>query len=251
MKIFAHQGFSKRYPGNTLASFQGALGISDGIECDLWMTRDGRWVVFHNNYHRDAGFVTEISYHQLRHYHSSVCLLTELLDLISNKIPVFLEIKGKITQAQVNDLLAILYRYPTLQYYLGGFCSQNIKYLHQFIPSSRLVYNIVDSTPGNIHSVPADILSISKEQLDSEFVRNHPDKTIWVYTVNDKFNYQRCLQLGVDVIITDDPTLSFVTPKSTLAKWHHGGIVLLSLVGIICIFQAIGSLLSRRRSKNL
>ena len=49
MKVYAHRGYSGRYPENTMLSFQKAAETGcDGIELDVQLTRDGTVVVIHD-----------------------------------------------------------------------------------------------------------------------------------------------------------------------------------------------------------
>ena len=51
MKIFAHRGFSGRYPQNTMLAFRKALESGcDGIELDVQLTKDGEVVIIHDEY---------------------------------------------------------------------------------------------------------------------------------------------------------------------------------------------------------
>ena len=49
MKVYAHRGYSGRYPENTMLAFKeaGKLGV-DGIELDVQLTKDGEVVVIHD-----------------------------------------------------------------------------------------------------------------------------------------------------------------------------------------------------------
>ncbi len=48
-KVQAHRGFSAIAPENTLPAFKKAVEIgADGIECDIHLTKDGRFVVCHD-----------------------------------------------------------------------------------------------------------------------------------------------------------------------------------------------------------
>ena len=48
-KVQAHRGFSAIAPENTLPAFKKAVEAgADGIECDIHLTRDGRFVVCHD-----------------------------------------------------------------------------------------------------------------------------------------------------------------------------------------------------------
>ena len=58
MKIFAHRGFSGRYPQNTMLAFQKALESGcDGIELDVQLTKDGEVVIIHDEYLDDLSLV--------------------------------------------------------------------------------------------------------------------------------------------------------------------------------------------------
>jgi len=44
----AHRGWRNRYPENTLSAFKAAVNHFDLIELDVQLSRDGRWVVIHD-----------------------------------------------------------------------------------------------------------------------------------------------------------------------------------------------------------
>ncbi len=49
MKVYAHRGYSGRYPENTMLAFQKAAETGcDGIELDVQLTKDGAVVVLHD-----------------------------------------------------------------------------------------------------------------------------------------------------------------------------------------------------------
>ena len=48
-KIFAHRGFSGKYPENTMIAFEKAVEIGvDGIELDVHLTKDNELVIIHD-----------------------------------------------------------------------------------------------------------------------------------------------------------------------------------------------------------
>ena len=48
-KLIAHRGFSSRYPQNTIPAFEGAAEADFwGAECDIHTTKDGKWIVTHD-----------------------------------------------------------------------------------------------------------------------------------------------------------------------------------------------------------
>ncbi|AEH25485.1 glycerophosphodiester phosphodiesterase family protein [Pyrococcus yayanosii] len=47
--VLGHRGYMSRYPENTLLAFQKALEAgADGIELDVWLTRDGNVIIMHD-----------------------------------------------------------------------------------------------------------------------------------------------------------------------------------------------------------
>ena len=49
MKIYAHRGYSGKYPENTMLAFEKAAETGcDGIELDVQLTKDGKLVVIHD-----------------------------------------------------------------------------------------------------------------------------------------------------------------------------------------------------------
>ena len=74
MKIFAHRGYSGKYPENTILAFKKALDIGvDGIELDVHKTKDGKLVVIHDeNIKRTfdgEGLIKDYTLKELQDYH--------------------------------------------------------------------------------------------------------------------------------------------------------------------------------------
>lgn len=48
--MVAHRGLSSLFPQNTLPAFEGAVEYGfDGVECDIHTTKDGKWVIIHDD----------------------------------------------------------------------------------------------------------------------------------------------------------------------------------------------------------
>lgn len=70
-KLIAHRGFSGVYPQNTIPAFEGAAEAGFwGMECDIHTTKDGKWVVIHDdeisNLTNGEGFVKDFTLDELR-----------------------------------------------------------------------------------------------------------------------------------------------------------------------------------------
>ena len=49
MRVFAHRGYSGKYPENTMEAFRGASAAgADGIELDVQLSKDGQLVIIHD-----------------------------------------------------------------------------------------------------------------------------------------------------------------------------------------------------------
>lgn len=79
MKVFAHRGYSGKYPENTMLAFKKAAETGcDGIELDVQLTKDGTVVVIHDERidrtTDGTGFVKDFTYEELKTYHAgAIC----------------------------------------------------------------------------------------------------------------------------------------------------------------------------------
>ncbi len=101
MKIFAHRGFSHRFPEATLQAYQGAIDAgADGFECDLRLSKDMVLVCFHDRTTKRVGGVNKAVSRQtaaeLRKV-ADVLTFVELLDLaMSAKKDLLVETKHPV-----------------------------------------------------------------------------------------------------------------------------------------------------------
>lgn len=91
-KIFAHRGYSGKYPENTMIAFKKALECGvDGIELDVQLTKDGEVVIIHDETidrtTTGKGFVVDYTYEELEKFDASF----KFKDLGFNKIPTLRE----------------------------------------------------------------------------------------------------------------------------------------------------------------
>ena len=91
-KIFAHRGYSGKYPENTMIAFKKALECGvDGIELDVQLTKDGEVVIIHDETidrtTTGKGFVIDYTYEELEKFDASF----KFKDLGFNKIPTLRE----------------------------------------------------------------------------------------------------------------------------------------------------------------
>ncbi|MFB0917699.1 MAG: glycerophosphodiester phosphodiesterase [Clostridiaceae bacterium] len=236
MDIFAHRGYSKVYPENTILAFKKALEFGcDGIECDVQMTRDNRLVVIHdekiNRVSAGRGFVKDYSYGELEkldfgkikpgYEFQRLPQLYELLDLIKDYnnnsgrskklIKLNIELKNSeifypgIEEAVVAEVEK--YELPNEVIY-SSFNHDSIKILNKMgknLKTAPLIdkqmSNMIGFTKSlgsnGIHpSITAVNERLIKEILNSKMFLN-------IYTVNDVKIAAKLKKLGVSGIFTD------------------------------------------------
>lgn len=102
----AHRGLHHAEAGiieNTASAFAAAMTANYAIECDLQLSKDGEVVVFHDDtldrLCTKPGVVSELTLKQLKAVRlkgtsDGIMTLAELLQLVSGKVALFLEVKS-------------------------------------------------------------------------------------------------------------------------------------------------------------
>lgn len=211
MKIFAHRGFSHKFPEATLAAYQGAIDVgADGLECDVRLTRDGFAVCFHDrDTERIAGVkkrVSKITLTELRKI-VEVMTLEELLELArANSKDTLVETKhpvlagGKVERVVIE--LAKRYKLTAMSFSLLAVArfKRNLDDVAYVIAHRwRLIY------------IPTKKVAIDVELLErSRWARRRLAKhEVLVWTVNEKSYIPKLKEWGVSAVITDRPDLPF------------------------------------------
>lgn len=124
--IIAHRGYHYIYPENTIASYKEAIKRNMAIELDIRITKDGYIVCIHDRYaKRLLGIKGRIAHMCLSQVEEcNVCntlqkvpLLNEVLNVISGKIPLLIEVKGLLTYEFENKLLYLILNYDGIVYF--------------------------------------------------------------------------------------------------------------------------------------
>ncbi|WP_077612668.1 glycerophosphodiester phosphodiesterase [Clostridium sp. Marseille-P2415] len=111
MKVFAHRGYSGKYPENTMLAFKKAAETGcDGIELDVQLTKDGTVVVIHDERidrtTDGTGFVKDFTYEELKTYHAgAICG-----DKVERKTSFNLEFVNQLDM-QAYPLDSLVYKY--------------------------------------------------------------------------------------------------------------------------------------------
>ena len=236
--VIAHRGYSGIAPENTISAFKKAIEAgADMIELDIFLSKDGEIVVFHDkNLKRTTktkGKVKDLLLWELKELDAGswfkpeftgerIPTLEEVLILTKGKIMVNIEIKADAINSYKKK---------------GGIEEKLVKLIEKYDISSEVIissYNLlalkrIKELNPNISTallyrfrIKKLLLKIAGENLIDAF---HPGKRflnkktllttkkddfkINVYTINQKREMKKFIKIGVDGIITNYPDRLF------------------------------------------
>ncbi len=113
MIILGHRGYSARYPENTLLAFKKAIEFgADGVELDVYLTKDGKVVVHHDeSLKRTVGIdkkIKECRYEEIKNLKFENQTIPLLEDVYRNLPPnaiINVEIKDRDAVSKVIDIV--------------------------------------------------------------------------------------------------------------------------------------------------
>ncbi|GMA50899.1 glycerophosphoryl diester phosphodiesterase [Alicyclobacillus contaminans] len=239
MEIWAHRGWSARYPENTMASFQAALELGvRGIELDVQLSKDGIPVVLHDDTVQRTtdgqGRVRDFTWSHLRQldagswFHprfsgETIPTLGEVLALVQTRGHLtHVNVELKATSVGAQDLVDAVWRtvHATDIASLVLFSSFDPNLLHALRRYSRRIRLALLTPAWN-----ADAAHAAKEiaaqdiHLDAahfctavlDDVRRNHHQALRVYTVNQPDAAVHLWRSGVSGIFTDCPDLMLET----------------------------------------
>jgi glycerophosphoryl diester phosphodiesterase len=227
---FAHRGGTEAGPENTLRAFGAAVALGYRyLETDVHLTADGVVVAFHDDRLdrvTDAtGRIAELAWSAVAEARvggsEPVPLLTELLEVFPD---VRFNIEPK-SDAVVEPLAAILRRMGALdRVCLGSFDDARVRRLRRLVGpdvcvgAGTLTVGVARvaswTLPALARLMPAHCLQVPVRQgpvtiVDRRFVSaaHELGRHVHVWTVDDADEMHRLLDLGVDGIMTDRPSV--------------------------------------------
>lgn len=228
-ELIAHRGFRALEPENTIPAFQkaGELGMS-GAECDVYMTKDGVWVVQHDpNTFRMMNTTKNIedcTYEELLKYRTDnginadsyddlkICTLDEYLDICDeyNMYPV-IEIKGKNNVEHYDKIVESVNNHKMPAVYIS-FSANNLKEMRKLtdVDMFYLVQAIEDKhieTAKKIGNCGIDFNAGKQENFENngEMITKIMSEGLkaGAWTIDDLETMQALVDLGVEYITTD------------------------------------------------
>ena len=251
-QMIAHRGGALEAPENTFAAFDQAIKISPHLilEMDIHLTKDDHLVVIHDDTvdrtTNSQGTVADMTLEQLQklnagwHYQNdedkyiyrSQGIRIPSLRQVLERYPrqkMIIELKSLSTKA-AQKFIDIIEEFKAFEHIaIASYSHQAINYIRSkrdwtFVATSTEIYKTlillnmflepIDPMNTDIYSIPevSMFIPVLSKRLLKEIQRR--DKPVFVWTINERKDMQRLIELGVDGIITDRPTTLFQLIKN-------------------------------------
>ena len=210
MKVFAHRGFSHKFPEASRSAYEGAIEVnSDGLECDIRLTRDQFPVCFHDrNLKRTAGSskaVAKLTLMELREL-ADVMTLRELVELAGKHgKELLIETKhpskfGRTVEKKVLSEVEGKSNFTVMSFSLSA-----VLWLRKRISSTGYVIG----HRWRLLFLPTDIVAIDYQLFNkSKWARKRlTNKMVYLWTVNDLKDVKH--HERIKGVISDKPDLPF------------------------------------------
>jgi len=216
MKIYAHRGASIDFPEMTMDAYKAAVDQgADGMECDVRLTKDNQMILWHDaDMKRTAGYagrIAEMTYPEIKQHYPQATLLEELLELArNNNKELAIETKhpvpqGSLVEKKVLELLGE--EELEIEVVLMSFSWLAIENIRKINPQQKTVALLAERFSYMMQRfTSAPILGPSVEYLRSNPQMTHQSKPLYVWTVDDGDDMRFCLENGVEVLITNNPS---------------------------------------------
>ena len=216
MKVFAHRGFSHKFPEATRIAYQAAIDVgADGLECDVRLTKDKEIICFHDRTIEritgKRGAISRLSAKRVKELTDAITL-NELLDLaIKNHKDLLIETKhpvmsGGAIEKRVIALLNL--RAAEISAAKINVSLMSFSYLATLRMKKRYPRVI------KVIKYPLAVLIRSTRDVavDIELLRKHSgilnrlaSVRVYVWTVNSREDLRWLKKRSIEGVITDRP----------------------------------------------
>ena len=229
MELFAHRGYSAKYPENTMISFRSAMDYAvDGIELDVHMTKDGHIVVIHdekvNRTTNGKGYVKDMTLEEIRKLDAGskfnplfkgekIPLLEEVIQLIEGtNLKLNIELKSDVFPYYGMDMevLKLVEKY-SMQHrtIISSFDHETLKRISEvapYIEAAPLFSNIIVEPWIYAEKNGADAIRISGYFMMRQTAIDALKKgaKVRVYTINDVEHMELLWNAQVAGFFTDE-----------------------------------------------
>ena len=211
--IFAHRGCynNKDIPENSLSAFKIALKNNVNIELDIKLLKDNSLVVFHDyNLKRMTGIdklINDCTYNdicnlKLLNTNEYIPLLTEVLDLVDNKVIINIEIKEYSLFNKIEKRLLSIIKHKNYKILISSFNPLSLIYLKKRCSNylyGYLIFNyknikfIINKILEKLLSLKyfnIDFIIVNKKGINSLNINKYKKKNILIFAFNITSKYE-------------------------------------------------------------
>lgn len=222
-RYFAHRGWHKDFPENSIPAFKKAVELGYGIELDVHLSKDRELVVFHDDeLFRMTGekdyvrfkTVDELQQLHLKDSEYTIPTLKEVFDLVAGKTPILLEVKTeantkRICKKLVEDLknyrgevfiqsfnpFVLRYFYKHAPTYLRGQLSSYFRTSDLSLIKKNVIKKLRLKKFAHI-----DFISYNLKDLPNKYVMNC-NVPVLAWTVRTKEDFEKAKQESNNLIV--------------------------------------------------
>lgn len=216
MKVFAHRGFSYKYPEMTRVAYQAAIEAgADGFECDVRLTRDMKVICFHDaNTKRITGkygLVSRISAQDLIDKASAITLEELLIMAIDSKKDLLIETKHPVLSggAVERKTIDLINQYKDkiekaeIEVVIISFSYLAVRRVrNQGINAAKVIKYGLGALISRSKDVAVGIAILKRYPF---LIRVIPAERIYVWTVNSRHDFKWLRDREIYGVITDRP----------------------------------------------
>lgn len=232
-QVWAHRGASSYSPENTLPAFELAVKQkADGVELDVQLSKDGELVVIHDETidrtSNGTGFVKDYTLIELKKFNFNklfpqygfvpIAILEEVYALLKpTNLTINVELKTSVIFYEgIEEKLIKLAEKMNMEERIiyssfNHYSLLNLKKLKHDVKLGLLFSDIFVDVPDYAVKLGADALHPVGYVLQLQgFIEKSKEKNLklHVWTVDDESQIKRCIELGIDAIITNKPDVA-------------------------------------------
>lgn len=249
----AHRGYKTLFPENTMIALEGALKSgADGIETDVHLSKDGVVVIAHDastlrcygkpgnvweqDFHGPAGMNTFVTVDEP---FTKMPTLREVLLLMASDawsdkwllLDVKVDNQVEVIRAMADTMDAVNSdpSFWSARVVLGIWHHQYLPFCAEYLPGLPITHIGLHTAYARRYFLHHPAVSAFNLQINAlvthaqqRFVKEAHDagKPVYLWTVNDAQAMRFCMHLGVDAILSDDPSKTRQVQGEDLTRWH-------------------------------
>ena len=229
--IESHRGVNRELPENTLSAFKRAIEFDvDSIELDIWLTSDNIPVVIHGGNNGDVslttnghGSVKKYTFSELRELHTligneKIPSLEEVLNLCKDKIFINIEIKDDRYDLVFDTAIKLIEKYDmNEQIQFSSFHHKYYDKVQEYNKNhdKKIEFGFIYNDKSKKFDYKSNsTINIHHKKVNENVVNKAHSLGIGVMTwfymgfQEDTREYERLINLGVDIICSNDPLLA-------------------------------------------